>query len=180
MVALRKTETWAPAPDMLVTTYLEMTRRADFRPAYIDAATFSIEQMQTPDVSFYRFLYNAVGEAWRWRERNLLSDAELSEVLSCAKVFVLYCQGTPGGYVELAQHGDSTEIAYFGLRPRYFGQGLGKHLLSYGIAHAWADGAKRVFVHTCNLDGPHALDNYKKRGFKVYDVHYEPLPELFQ
>ncbi|MCU0497304.1 MAG: GNAT family N-acetyltransferase [Anaerolineae bacterium] len=174
MVALRKTET-----PMLVTTYLEMTSRSGFRPAYISGTHFTIEQMQTLDVNFYRFLYNAVGEQWCWRERNLLSDAELTAILAQSKVYVLYCDGVPAGYVELAPHGSEMEIAYFGIRPAYFGRGFGKHLLSYGIAQAWASGASRVWLHTCNLDSPQALDNYLKRGFKVYDVQRERMPELF-
>lgn len=172
MVALRK--------EILVTTYLEMTKRTAFRPAYISGTHFQIHQMETPDVPFYRFLYASVGAKWRWRERNLLSEAELQAILSQSKVFVLYCDNIPAGYIELgAMEGESIEIVYFGLRPEFFGRGLGKHLLSYGIARAWADGAKRVWLHTCNLDGPHALDNYLKRGFSVFDVKREPMPGLF-
>ena len=37
-------------------------------------------------------------------------------------------------------------------------------------------GAQRVWLHTCNLDGPHALANYQKRGFRIYDVVEEPCP----
>jgi hypothetical protein len=28
-------------------------------------------------------------------------------------------------------------------------------------------------VHTCSLDGPHALANYERRGFRVFDVRTE-------
>jgi ribosomal protein S18 acetylase RimI-like enzyme len=88
-------------------------------------------------------------------------------------------QGAPAGYVELRQQVDSTEIAYFGLRPEYFGMGLGKHLLSYGIQQAWDGGANRLWVHTCNLDGPYALDNYIKRGFRVYKTEEQPMPKRY-
>ena len=37
----------------------------------------------------------------------------------------------------------------------------------------------RVWLHTCNLDGPHALSNYQKRGFRIYEVIEEPMPELY-
>src|SRR5438034_8495738 len=37
------------------------------------------------------------------------------------------------------------------------------------ISRAWAKGARRVWVHTCSLDGPTALANYQGRGFRVYD-----------
>ena len=64
MVAALKPET-----PMLVTTHLHMTRRSAFRPAYINGNHFAIEQMDTSDISFYRFLYKSVGEMWCWRER---------------------------------------------------------------------------------------------------------------
>lgn len=169
-------------PDSLVTTYLEMTSRAQFRPAYINGNHFSIQRMKTPDLGFYRFLYGSVGEQWRWRDRLIMPDNELSMILAdpCVTVDVLYVHGVPAGYVELARQGGDTEIAYFGLRSSFHGLGLGKHLLSHGIAQAWSDGAQRVFVHTCNLDGPHALDNYMKRGFGVYHVDTAPMPQRYQ
>ena len=60
-----------------------------------------------------------------------------------------------------------------------WGAGLGKHLLSYGVARAWEMDAKRVWLHTCNLDGPHALANYQKRGFRIFKVVEEPMPALY-
>lgn len=168
-------------PDTLVTTYLEMNRRSAFRPAYVDDKDFVLLRMEVPDVPFYRFLYSAVGGQWRWRDRLLISDEKLQEALSDSHttVDVLYASGVPAGYVELVRRRESTEIAYFGLRPNYYGRGLGKHLLSWGIAQAWSDGAQRVWVHTCNLDAPAALENYLKRGFSVYDVREEPMPARY-
>lgn len=166
----------------LVTTYLEMPNQSDFAPAFIRASDIEIVQMEMPDLGFYKFLYQAVGEEWAWRDRLQMTNAELREILSSAntQVHVLYVSGTPAGYVELFRHEDgSVEIAYFGLRGDYMGRGLGKHLLSYGIARAWDMRASRVWLHTCNLDGPHALANYQKRGFKIYKVEEEPLPALY-
>jgi GNAT superfamily N-acetyltransferase len=62
----------------------------------------------------------------------------------------------------------SVEIAYFGLLPRAIGQGLGKHLLSCAVRDAWALEPARVWLHTCTLDHPHALPNYRMRGFAPY------------
>ena len=168
--------------DTLITTYLEMTCPADFAPTFVQAADIEIVKMEMPDLGFYKFLYQAVGEEWAWRDRLHMSNAELRGVLSSAdtQVHVLYVSGSPGGYVELFRHEDrSVEIVYFGLRRDYMGRGLGKHLLSYGIARAWDMHATRVWLHTCNLDGPHALANYQKRGFKIYRVVEEPLPERY-
>ncbi|MFN8375942.1 MAG: GNAT family N-acetyltransferase [Anaerolineae bacterium] len=168
-------------PHVLVTTYLEMASRVQFRPAYISGSHFSIQRMKTPDVGFYRFLYGSVGEQWRWRDRLVMPDDELQSILTNpgVTVDVLYVHGVPAGYVELDRQDKETEIAYFGLRTAFHGLGYGKHLLSHGIAQAWSDGAQRVWVHTCNLDGPHALDNYIKRGFSIYHVDSKPLPPRY-
>ena len=138
-------------------------------------------RMETPDVGFYRFLYSSVGEKWRWRDRLLPSDDELQAALATpgTDIHVLYANGVPAGYIELAQSEESTKVVYFGLRPGYIGKGLGKHLLSYAVAQAWDRGTKRVWLHTCNLDGPHALSNYIKRGFSIYKVDEQPMPECY-
>jgi GNAT superfamily N-acetyltransferase len=175
MVAFRTT------PQTLTTTYLEMTHPNQHNTSFQTASDIRIERMETVDVGFYRYLYKSVGEKWRWRDRLLISSSELREILSksTTHVYILYISGAPAGYVELDQQGSSTEIAYFGLREEYQGRGLGKHLLSYGIQKAWELGARRVFLHTCNLDGPYALANYQKRGFRVYMQHNEPMPEIY-
>ncbi len=169
-------------PDLLITTYLQMTSRDQFRPAYVEIDGVQIMPMETPDVEFYRFLYGTVGEAWRWRDRLIMPVAELETLLATpgTSVHVLYVRGVPAGYVELARRDAETEIVYFGLRPAYIGRGLGKHLLSIGITQAWGDDIQRVWLHTCNLDGPYALNNYRKRGFEVYDVQQRPMPSRFQ
>lgn len=168
-------------PNTLVTSYLHMTDRSQFSPSFIHDHRVTIFPMNMADVSFYRFLYSEVGRDYRWRDRLLISEHELRAAISepGVTVHVMYVQGVPAGYVELSKTGDETEVAYFGLRPEFHGNGYGKHLLSYGIAKAWEDSAKRVWVHTCNLDGTYALSNYLKRGFKVYETHETPMPSRY-
>lgn len=168
--------------DTLITTYLAMASKQDFVPAFIRADDIEIVTMEMPDPGYYRFLYQSVGEEWAWRDRLQLSNRDLRNILASpeTEVDVLYVSGSPAGYVELRSHKDgSVEIAYFGLRRDFMGRGLGKHLLSYGVARAWNIGARRVWLHTCNLDGPHALDNYQKRGFSIFKVIDEPMPERY-
>lgn len=174
MVALRN------QPGTLITTYLEMTHPDQFKASFKHSDELRLERMEQIDLSFYRYLYRAVGEKWAWRDRLYVSNEELRRALRTARVYVLYVRGAPAGYVELAKEGPSVEIVYFGLREEYMGQGLGKHLLSCGVQKAWELGAERIWLHTCNLDGPHALANYRKRGFRVYMQHSEPMPEIYQ
>jgi GNAT superfamily N-acetyltransferase len=79
--------------------------------------------------------------------------------------------GDTAGYFELKKWEDgSTEIAYFGLLQKFIGRGLGKYLLTSAVERAWADGATRVWLHTCTDDDTAALPNYLKRGFKPYKI----------
>lgn len=172
----------ATTPNTLVTTYLEMTSPAQLESSVKQIDGVRIERMDESDLGFYRYLYQSVGEAHCWRDRLVMSNSELRAILNSSKthVFVLYVNGAPAGYVELNQQGSSTEIAYFGLRAEYHGRGLGKYLLSFGVQKAFDLGTNRVWLHTCNLDGVHALSNYRKRGFRPYMEEREEMPELYQ
>jgi GNAT superfamily N-acetyltransferase len=100
---------------------------------------------------------------------------------------VAYDRGTPAGYVELeAQDEGVVEIVYFGLVAAFRGRRIGGHLLAYGTARAWdlADRwprrapTKRVWLHTCSKDGEHAMANYRRRGFKLFDTKVEEEPAV--
>ncbi len=177
----------AEKPDTLITWYLEMTDRAQFVPAHLDVPMgVTILEMENPDIPYYRFLYDTVGDTFGWRDRRLMTDDELRAAITRAGVtiYVMYQLGVPCGYVELlAKDVDDqrvTEIAYLGLRPEYHGRGYGKFLLSFGIAQAWEDGADRVTLHTCNLDSESALPNYLKRGFQITRTEEEPMPDRYK
>ena len=117
---------------------------------------------------YYRRLYHAVGDKWHWRDRNLWSDARLDAYLQSPHVSVWECfvDDESAGFFELDHHvDDSVEIAYFGLREKFFGRGLGKSMLTCAAEAAWDLNPARVWLHTCTLDSPYALANYKARGF---------------
>ncbi|MBC7812005.1 MAG: GNAT family N-acetyltransferase [Burkholderiales bacterium] len=168
-------------PDTLVTSYLEMNSRAEFRPSYRSDPNVFIMLMEIVDLDFYRFLYGSVGKMWRWCDRLIMPEHELEAALNNpnVEVYVMYVSGVPAGYVELCVQEEGTEVAYFGLRPEFIGRGLSSHLLSWGIAQAWANGARRVFVHTCNLDHPNAMETYIKRGFRTYKTVEQPMPDRY-
>mgnify|MGYP001605807776 FL=1 len=66
------------------------------------------------------------------------------------------------------------EIAYFGLAEDFIGRGFGGYLLTRAIESAWAwEGTRRVWVHTCTLDHPSALNNYMSRGMQIYKKEIE-------
>jgi len=158
-------------------TYLEMTSPEALRPADVPVDDLRIEHVGACTASFYRYLYTEVGRDYRWTDRLAWTDEQIREHLAspAIAVHVAYVGGTPAGYFELTRHGDgSCELSYFGLLPEFQGRGLGKFLLTQATRRAW-EGASRVWLHTCTLDGPAALPNYVARGFRPYRKEtYEP------
>lgn len=165
----------------VITTYLEIPSYAHFRPAYIEDKDLSIMKAEIPLPDFYRFLYGTVGRDYQWFDRLPWTDEQLSTYLASPSVsiWVAYYRGTPAGFLEIEREAEEpgTEIVYFGLIPAFHGRGLGKHFLSFGVQQAWNENPERVWLHTCSLDGPHALDNYQKRGFQIYKRVTEPVAE---
>jgi GNAT superfamily N-acetyltransferase len=93
---------------------------------------------------------------------------------------LLSVAGAPAGYFELESHRDgSVEVSYFGLLPEFRGRGLGKYMLTEAAQGAWAQGANRVWLHTCTLDHPGALANYLGRGFRPFktETYEASLPD---
>ena len=53
-----------------------------------------------------------------------------------------------------------------GSSSEFIGRGLGKAMLTRAAEEAWALAPTRVWLHTCTLDSPQALPNYRARGFE--------------
>jgi GNAT superfamily N-acetyltransferase len=172
-----------------VTTWsLELTSPDDLRPAAEPAGDVRVVRAEIPSPEFSRFLYTAVGGDIHWTDRLDRTYAQWDAALSRPGVetWVAYEKGTPAGYLELeAQDEGVVEIVYFGLIPAFRGRRIGGHLLSVGAARAWdlatrwpgRTPTKRVWLHTCSKDGPHAMDNYLRRGFALFDTKVEDEPE---
>ncbi|MFI6644996.1 GNAT family N-acetyltransferase [Streptomyces sp. NPDC050504] len=174
-----------------VTTWsLEQTSPGDLRPSPApEGDELRIVRAEVPSPEFSRFLYASVGGDIQWHDRLSLTHDEWRKVLERPGVetWVAYWRGTPAGYVELDPQDDGTvEIMYFGLIPAFRGRRIGGHLLSYGTARAWdlaerwpgRESTRRVWVHTCSKDGEHAMANYERRGFRLFDTKSEEEPEL--
>ncbi|MEU1788500.1 GNAT family N-acetyltransferase [Streptomyces sparsogenes] len=174
-----------------VTTWsLEQTSPADLAPAQEPpaAAEVRIVRSEIPSPEFSRFLYGSVGADIAWTDRLGWSLEQWRGWLDRPglETWVAYERGTPAGYIELeGQDEGVVEIVYFGLLPAFRGRRIGGHLLSWGTARAWdlaerwpgRPPTKRVWLHTCSKDGPYALDNYRRRGFRVFDTKLDTEPE---
>lgn len=160
-------------------TYLRMGTPEALRPRRDAPRGARIERLAPCTVPRYRELYRDVGRTWLWRDRDLWSDERLGEHLAQegVSVHVLTVDGETAGYFELQRHDDGdVELVYFGLVERFIGRGLGGVLLTAAVDEAWRLGASSVWLHTCTLDHPAALANYRARGFEPYRVeHYETM-----
>lgn len=155
-----------------VVTYLEMTQRPTSPTPTRPALPIALMRAQDMPVSFYRYLYNSVGEDWLWYERRMVDDETLAATIRNPDVYVyvLYVKGSPAGYGELdLRFGkDRVEIEYFGLLPEFIGLKLGRYFLRWLVDEAWTHEPERVTVNTCDLDHPRALGVYQSTGFVPY------------
>lgn len=160
----------------VIRRYLELPREAALIPARTPAAAVQLTPLIECDVPTWRRLYHQVGYPWHWHDRDAWSDDQLAAHLARPSVRLYTVQyaapdapqhpAPPAGFVELERGmDDAVEIVYLGLAPHAVGQGLGGWLVTAAARAAFAWGASRVWLHTCTLDHPAALPNYRKRGF---------------
>ena len=152
----------------MVVTYLEMTTQPTNPKQRPPIEKLALLRAEHPTVSFYRYLYNTVGEPWLWSERRKMDDAALAAVIHDPKVeiMVLYVGGVPAGFAELnRRRAEAVDLSYFGMIPEFIGMKLGPFLLNCAIDAAWSGGAKKLTVNTCTLDHPKALALYQRAGF---------------
>ncbi|MBE7637047.1 GNAT family N-acetyltransferase [Sneathiella sp. P13V-1] len=154
-------------------TYLKMTGGP--RPQNITppAIPHSIIRSENPTVSFYRYLYDAVGRDWGWTDRKKLSDEDLDRVIKDkdTEIYVLYVRGTPAGYAELnfKNYPAAVDLAYFGIMPEFIGMKMGPYFLNWAIEQAWYRDPDCITVNTCTLDHPKALPMYQRFGYVPYE-----------
>jgi GNAT superfamily N-acetyltransferase len=169
------------ADDTLATivTTLEMRTRPPLRPS--PGSRLRLVRWERPALEKYRALFRRVGSPWLWFSRLVMSDAALAAIVDDAGIAVYAVIDPAGievGMLELDfRAAGACEISYFGLIPELAGQGHGRWLMAEACARAWAKGVKRVWLHTCTLDHPHALGFYRAQGFVAVARTIETFPD---
>jgi GNAT superfamily N-acetyltransferase len=146
----------------VVTTYLEITDPARIRPARGNA---EIVRIDPPDGAVNRRFYETVGADYSWTSQRDKDDVWWQAHAEEVETWVI----PDAGYYELHAVGDDVEIVSFGLLPAFHGRGWGGALLEHALRRGFELGS-RIWVHTCTLDGPHALANYQARGLEPYKI----------
>lgn len=165
----------------VTTYYLEVLNEVAHTPSMTEVPDLEIRQTGSAGAELGRSLYRAVGRDWSWTDRlgwplsKWSAHLERPEV----EVWIAYLDGEIAGYFELERGAEeSVEIAYLGLLPQFTGRGIGGRLLSNAVERAFHTGARRVWLHTCSLDSPRAIENYQARGFKLFkeETTFEHIP----
>jgi GNAT superfamily N-acetyltransferase len=155
----------------VVRTYLELADPRAIRPAAKPRIDGDVEigRVEPPDGATSRWFYEHVGAAHQWTDNLHRTEAEWQAWADAVETWVATIDGKRAGYYELRPRAadDDVEIAYFGLLPHAQGRGLGGYLLTHALNRAF-ELAARAWVHTCTLDGPHALPNYRARGLEPF------------
>jgi GNAT superfamily N-acetyltransferase len=160
-----------------ITTYLEMTDPADLNPAPA-VPGLALRRLDT-DSPLVRSVQARVGENHGWGAA-ARTEEQWEEHLAARpqrQYWLITFEDAPAGVAYLQPGtGGNVEITAFGLLPAYLGKGLGGYALTLALRQAWATEpldaptARRVWLHTCTEDHPHALGNYQKRGMRPYRV----------
>ena len=162
-----------------IVTTLEMRRRPPLRP--MPSSPFRLVAWEKPDLARYRLLFARVGGPWLWYSRLAMDDAALAAIVHDSRIAVFAVVDRAGievGMLELDRREPvQTELSYFGLIPELAGKGHGRWLMAEAMARAWAPGVARVWVHTCTLDHPHALNFYRAQGFVAVKRTIETFPD---
>lgn len=168
-----------------VVTYVEMTAPEQLRLAR-PARGVTLERVDRTS-PLIRSTQDRVAAPHHWQSQSW-SDEQWREWLSRPGLrnWIVRRHGEAAGVAELeAQPGGEVEITSFGLVPEVVGRGAGGHALTLAIRLAWglepvgAAAVRRVWLHTSSLDHPHALPNYRSRGFRPFrtEARLRTLPD---
>ena len=151
--------------------FLELKDLKNLKTNSINENKYLVKKVK-PDFQLNKFFYKQVGKNHRWIDRLSWSDEKWMNYISNKNMetYIISDSYELVGFFELLYNPKlkETEISYFGLLEEYIGKGIGGFALSVAIKKSFEKNIKRVWLHTCTLDHPNALKNYKARGMTVF------------
>jgi ribosomal protein S18 acetylase RimI-like enzyme len=152
--------------------YLEITSIDKLKDKQKPIDNLKIDLLKSENFELNKFFYKQIGKKYQWVDRLAWSDATWQKYTANKnlKTYVLKENNNLIGFFELIYNNEAfdCEIAYFGIFEEFFSKGYGGYLLSEAIKLGFQSNVKRVWVHTCSLDHPNAILNYKSRGMQVF------------
>ena len=163
-----------------VVTYLEMTALLG-GGAPTAFAGAGLTRLTAQDEARYTAIFRTLGERWVWFSRLEMTPQQRAAIIGDSKVeaYAVTFHGADAGLLELDfRTRGEAELAFFGLYENAVGMGMGRWLMTQALQIVWRhSGVNRLFVHTCTLDHPRALEFYRKSGFLPYKTALEVTPD---
>lgn len=158
-------------------TYLEMTSPRQLVAGKLPPAEIVLDRVDATALALIRSTHDRIAAPHHWSSLGW-SEQQWLNLLSRPGIrcWIARVGADIIGMILMEQRakGD-VEIAKFGLVPEWVGRGFGGHLLTVATRLAWNLAAvDRVFLGTTSLDHPHALSNYRSRGFRPFRVEHTP------
>ncbi|MGH3823515.1 MAG: GNAT family N-acetyltransferase [Pseudonocardiaceae bacterium] len=160
-----------------IVTFLEMTSRNQLVAAKVPPADLTLTSVGAAELALIRSTHRRIAMPHHWSSlawseqhwRNLLA-------YSGVRTWIARLGEEAIGLVQLQPRPPrDVQITKFGLIPEFVGRGFGGHLLTLATRLAWDFGdVDRVWLQTTSLDHPHALSNYRRRGFREFRVEHRP------
>ena len=149
--------------------YLEINTINDLKTKPISSDRFSLKEANKDNFDLNKFFYKQIGKRHQWVDRLIWQDNDWLKYISNEnlRTYILKKENDLVGYFELIFNNNDCEIAYFGILEEFIGKGYGGFLLSEALKIGFKR-ANRIWVHTCSLDHPNAIENYKSRGMKIF------------
>ena len=152
--------------------YLEINSLNDINMSDKPNPICNVDLKIPPDFQINKFFYKQIGKNYRWIDRLVWNDLRWINYTNNKNLetYVLSENYNLIGFFELLFHPDEKkcEIAYFGILDQYIGKKYGSYLLSEALKLGFRKNTEKVWLHTCSLDHKNALNNYIKRGMKVF------------
>jgi GNAT superfamily N-acetyltransferase len=163
----------------ILTTYLEACEPPPGPAAASPSPGLAVSRarLTRPD---YLSLWRRIGLPVQWDARLHQSDAEIDALLASDEfiLFVLRREGSAIGLCEFeTREAGIVELTHFGLVPEAQGNGFGRYFLDFALRAIWAEGARRVWLHTDTEDSPRAMPLYRGMGFRQFDQRWLDYPD---
>lgn len=159
-------------------TYLEMTCADQLVAGKPPPVEIGLDSVDASALALIRSTHDRIAKPHHWLSLGW-SEQQWGNLLSRPGVrcWVARVGADVIGMIMMERHagvaGGEVEISKFGLVPECVGQGFGGHLLTLATRLAWDPGdVHRVWLGTTSVDHPHALSNYRARGFRPFRIEH--------
>jgi GNAT superfamily N-acetyltransferase len=158
-------------------TYLEMTSADQLVAGKSAPAEIALDRVDATALALIRSTHDRIATPHHWLSLGW-SEQQWLNLLARPGVrcWIARVGADVVGMILMQRHarGD-VEITKFGLVPEWVGRGLGAHLLALATRLAWDFGeVDRVWLATPSIDHPHALSNYRNRGYRPFRIEHTP------